>query len=506
MPELIEPAHLWIPPRTGSYGDEAIDLARLAGRELDPEQELAVDAMLSYGPGGKWSAFETAIVEARQNGKTGGALLPVVMFDLFLLPPDRIVWTAHLFRTARDAFNDLDQMIAATPELSKRVKQISYGKGAEAIELHNGACLEFLARSEGGGRGLGGKRIVFDEALFLAADSMGALIPTLAARSVTGDPQLMYGSSAAVLSSDHLRVIRDRGRKGGDPSLMYVEWCAPGDWDNPGCDDGPECTHMVGTAGCALDDETLWPLANHALGKRISYQYVRNERRSMPTPEQFGRERLGWHTDPVGAGTLPVEAWAACFDADSAPTTRPVFMIDASPGLRSVAIIAAMRRPDGLPHIEVVDYGPGHTWAPGRASDLNSHRPLDWVIDPSGPAGALLPDLLAAGIEPTQMSTRDMGQACEAFGAAVEGRDVRHLDDPVIRKALGGAGRRDVGDGLWIWSRRKSDVDICPLVGATGALWGLSRVLPDKPPPAAPEVEMLGDSLIDTHDLATAGF
>jgi hypothetical protein len=63
-------------------------------------------------PGGRWAALETCRIEPRQNGKTGGELLPVVLFDLFLMPPDKIVWTAHLFRTARDAFNDFDRMIA----------------------------------------------------------------------------------------------------------------------------------------------------------------------------------------------------------------------------------------------------------------------------------------------------------------------------------------------------------------------------------------------------------
>jgi hypothetical protein len=503
--EPIAPGHLWVPPSVGSYGDEAVDLMRLAGRELDAEQVHDVTAMLTYRQGGRWAAFEEVIIEPRQNGKSGGVLMAVVAFDLFLLKPDRIVWTAHLFKTAREAFMDLKQLIDGTPELSKRVKAIREGKGDEAIELHNGALLEFLARSEGGGRGLGGKRLVFDEALFLGADSMGALIPTLAARSVTGDPQIMYGSSAAVLRSDHLRVLRDRGRKGGDPSLVYIERCAPGSWDDPGCADGPECTHMVGVAGCALDDEALWQLANHALGKRISHEYIRNERRSMPTPEQFGRERLGWHTDPIGAGRLPVEAWALCFDANSAPATRPVFMIDASPGQKSAAIVAAMWRPDGLPHLEVVAYSPGSAWVSERAVELQKHRPFDWVLDPSGPAGALLPDLKAAGIVPTLMTPRDMGQACEAFGAAVETRGLRHLNEPVLQKALLGAGRRDVGDGLWIWSRRKSETDICPLVGATGAFWGLSVVPPELPPPPPPLNAPIG-AVGETHDLMSAGF
>lgn len=506
MPDtLVQPAHLWIPPRTGSYGGEAIDLMRLTGRTLDAEQELAVDAMLSYGPGGRWAAFETCRIEARQNGKTGGELLPVVLFDLFLMPPDRIVWTAHLFRTARDAFNDFDQIISATPELSKRVKKVTYANGEESVELHSGAKLEFLARSKGGGRGLGGKRLVMDEALYLSGESMGALIPTLAARSVTGDPQINYASSAGVLVSDHLRGLRDRGRGGGDPSLVYIEHCAPGGWDEPGCGLGPDCPHTVGTDGCALDDETLWPLANPALGRRITYQYIRAERRALP-PEEFGRERLGWFTEPAGVGAVPLEAWNDCADETSKPTGRPVFMIDASPGSRSAAIVAAMYRPDGFPHLEVVAHGPGTDWVAARCATLAKHKPLDWVIDPGGPAGALLAELLAVAIEPRQMSARDLGQACEAFAAAVTDKALRHLGDPVLARAIVGAGRRDIGDGLWAWSRRKSETDISPLVAATGAHWGLSVSPPPQAPAPPPIVISTGTGGSETNLLANAGF
>lgn len=501
----MHPAHLSVPPRLGSYGDEAIDLARLAGRELDDEQALAVDAMLSYGPGGRWAAFESAIIEARQNGKTGGVLLPVVLFDLFLLPADRIVWTAHLFRTARDAFNDFDVMIASTPYLSRRVKKVSYANGEEAIELHSGAKLEFLARSKGGGRGLGGKRLVMDEALYLSAESMGALIPTLAARSMTGDPQINYGSSAGVLSSDHLRALRDRGRAGGDPSLVWIEFCAPGGWDNPGCQLGPECLHTVGIEGCALDDETLWPLGSPALGRRITYEYVRSERRALP-PAEFGRERMGWFDEPVGLGAFPLEAWAECADPKSAPPGRPVFGIDSSPGSRSAAILAALHRPDGLPHVEVVAHGPGTDWVVARCVELKRHQPLDWVIDPGGPAGALLPDLLLAGIEPTQMTARDLGQACEAFSSAVVDRNVRHLADPLLARAVAGASRRDIGDGLWAFSRRKSQADICPLVASAVALWGLSLVQVPATPAPPPMVERTTGVRTETGDLARLGF
>lgn len=480
MTTALKPAYLWVPPRLGSYGDEAIDLARMAGRELDPEQCLAVDAELSYGPGGRPVALESVVIEARQNGKTGGDLMPVVLFDLFLCPPDRIVWTAHLFKTARDAFADFVHLITNTAELSRRVKRIAYANGEESIELHPpgnsssaGARLEFLARSKGGGRGLGGKRLVMDEALFLSAESMGALIPTLSARR---DPQINYGSSAGVGTSDHLRRLRDRGRAGGDPSLVYVERCAPGSWADPPCVAGRACTHVAGLDGCALDDESLWPAANHAIGRRITYEYVRAERRALPAAE-FGRERLGWWDDPDTDVEQVLADWLACADAESIAVGRPVLAVDVSPRSRSAAILAATRRPDGLPHLEVVEFRPGTGWLAARCAELDrDHEPLVWVAHADGPVKALLPELAAVGVEPHLLTSAEMGAACEAFTTAAAERTVRHVGDPILARALAGAVARDVGDGMRAWSRKRSDVDICPLYAATEALWRLAAL------------------------------
>jgi len=470
--ELVRPAHLWVPERAGSYGDEAIDLAEMAGRTLDAEQRLAVDAMLSYGPGGRWVALEAAVVQSRQNGKTSGCILPVVLADLFLFDADRIVWTAHLFRTARDAFADVVRLIDGCADLSRRVKKVTYANGEEAVELHSGARLEFLARSKGGGRGLGGKRLVMDEALFLSAESMGALIPTLSARE---DPQIVYGSSAGLGSSDYLRSLRDRGRKGGDPSLIWVEWCAPGGWDDPPCERGRDCTHAAGAEpGCALDDESLWPLANPALGRRITYEYVRSERRALPVAE-FGRERLGWFDLPEDE-QRPIEPadWAACFvDLPERPEGTPCFFIDCSPGLSSASISAAVLR-EGRPHLELADYRAGAAWLEGpggRVKELADRYPgARFAAFAAGAVSALLPGLEELGIRVELFTAQDMGRACGHLEKLVATRGITHDGRPEYEAALAGAVKRFVGDDLWTWSRRKS-ADISPIVSATGAAW-----------------------------------
>jgi phage terminase large subunit-like protein len=373
------------------------------------------------------------------------------------------------------------------------VERVTTGAGNEAIELESGQRLRYVARSKGSGRGFTGGKLILDEAYALEAEEMAALLPTLATQA---EAQLVYTSSAGMVSSTHLRSVRNRGRAGQDPSLCYLEWGG-----TAVCPD--DCMHLVTDPTCKLNDQELWRAANPGFGVRIPAEFIAKERRALGG-EEFARERLGVWDEPVGVGAVPLESWAQCADDESAPSGRPVFAIDVAPGSRSAAIVAAMYRPDGLPHLEVVAHAPTTDWVVGQALELMRHRPLDWVLDPAGPAGALLPELAAVGIEPRQLSTRDLGQACEAFGATVAAQALRHLGDPVLARAIAAAGRRDIGDGLWAWSRRKSTADICPLVAATVAHWGLS-VVPPAPPPAPPPV-VTTSVLSETNGLATAGF
>ena len=507
-PELVRPAHLWVPPRVGSYGAEAVDLGRLAGRQLDLEHELAVDAMLSYGPGGRWAALEQAIVEARQNGKTYAGLETVVIFDLWLLPPDRIVWTAHLFKTARDAFSDFCVAIETAPELSRRVKRISYSHGEESIELHNGALLEFLARSMGGGRGLGGKRTVFDEAGILAGSSMGAIMPLLSARP---DPQLSYGASAGLLGSSHLRSLRKRGRAGGDPSLVWVEWSDSGSWEDPPCRYGKECSHLYGVEGCALDDEERWLRANHSLGRRrrdgsgISYEYVRAERRTLP-PLEFGRERVGWWEDPPNEDdekAIDVERWAALADPGAPAPVGPVAVALDVPSDRSSTSIAVTWH-TGVRLMVMLLTLPGTSRAVAKVRALKAERDVaDVSLHAGGPAGALVAGLEESwvdaagqphdGIEVRAVSTADMAKATGAFldlvappkddhGNVLHGeRLLGHLDQAELNAAVRVAELRDLGDAK-VWDLRDAVASIAPLRAASLSTWGYVRYAADLPP------------------------
>jgi hypothetical protein len=495
------------PDYVETYGPEVADICSLAGFAPDPEQELILDLVFAIGPDGKSAAFEIDIVGPRQQFKTG-SILQMELGWLYVTQERLVVHSAHELDTTAEAFRDLANLIESTPALSKRLAPtrgerpgISEGNGRWAIELTTGQRVKYKARTAGGGRGLTGWKVVLDEAFALQPTHLGALLPTLAA---VPDPQVVKASSAGKATSLVLHEAKDRGRAGTSPRQVYVEY---GDRDaHTGCHDR-DCDHAKTAKGCAFDDEDRWARIMPALGRRVTAETVRSMRQSMP-PEEFGREFMVWWDDPANVENSELlESWRDCEDVESAPTTRPVLAIDVAPKSRSAAIVACMYRPDGRPHLEVVAHAPGADWVVARAVDLKArHRPLDWVLDPAGPAGALLPKLAEVGIEPREMTTRDVGQASEAIAQATTAHELRHLGDPVLSRAIAGAATRDIGDGLWTWSRRRSDVDICPLVGATEAFWGLSVVPPAVPPPPPPVNASAGDATSETNVLATAGF
>lgn len=463
----VEPAFCSFPPFDRTLGPEVADLCDAVGYGPDADQRFVLDVIFGLNPAGLAAAYEVAVICSRQNLKT--AIFKMCTLGwLFITDQRLVVWSAHEFSTAQEAFRDLEVLVTGSDVLRRRVKAIHRGNGEEAIELVGDRRLKFKARTKSGGRGLTGDKIVLDEAFALQPTHMGALMPTLLA---VPDPQVVYGSSAGRPESDVLRSVRDRGRPGSDPRLAYVEWCD----DLPGtCELGSTCNHALTAPGCRLDDEARWARSNPALGRRITAESVRAQRRMLP-PAEFARELLSWWDEPPGGVVIAEVDWLRCEDPTSALVGRPVFAIDVAPNSRSAAVVAAGLNAKRLPHAEVVEHLPGTDWVVDWCEERQKHSPHGWILDPNGPAGALKPDLERAGIELTEITARELGQACEDLTAKATDGGFAHLPDDRLTRAIEGASRQDVGDGLWKWSRKRSDADICPLVAFTEALWGLSR-------------------------------
>ena len=477
----VEPAFLHVPAnRIGSEVDEVAKVCQAMGEPLDAEQWVSVDALTSIRSPGIPARLEAGIVSARQNLKTFCLeriiLTKMIRPDVPGLQPIRVVtWSAHEFPTAQETFRHFDELIETHDFLRRRVLKVSRGNGEEEIVFRVAGAkmtrrLLFRARTKTGTRGLTGDVVVLDEGFALQPAHMGSLLPTLSTRRRA---QVFYGSSAGLETSGVLRGVRDRGRAGGPGAPAYVEFCAP----REACEIDL-CAHDPGTRGCALDREDLWLLANPALDRRISREYIAAERLALP-PEEFARERLGWWDDPAGDAPISLEMWSAAADPTSVSAGRPAFGVDASPRLKSTAIIAATWRTDGRRHLEVVEYRSGTGWVLARLKELRKSTRGKIVIARGSPAFALVPDLMAARVPLELLSDAELAQGCSNLEADLraERPDVVHTGDPIFERAVQGASSRAHGDGGWLWVRKTSAADICPIVGATVADIGLRKLV-----------------------------
>jgi hypothetical protein len=478
-PDLLgaqRPRLLSVPDFASTTGDEAIEVAALAGLHLDPWQQFVLTNALGEKTDAKgetkWAAFEVGVEVARQNGK-GGLLEARELAGLFLLGERLIIHSAHDFATSLEAFRRLLSLIEDTPDFARRVKRVSNAHGKEGIELHGGQRIRFKTRTKGGGRGFSADCLILDEAMVIPEAMHGALLPTLSARP---NPQVWYtGSAVDQESMEHGHVfarVRARAVKGGDPALAYFGWSAPADTPD-------EVDDALAT------DPAAWAAANPGLGIRISLEHVEREQRSMD-PRTFAVERLGvgdWPDPNVTKGQgIDAELWSKLTDTASTIEGKPAFAFDVKPDRSGASICAGGFRPDGLAHVEVVEHRRGTAWLVDRLIDLKeTHGAVTIVCDQASPAMTFVGALADAGIDVRTTTTSEHAQACGGLFDAVDQRTLRHLGTPELHAAIRGAVKRPLGEA-WGWSRRSSAVDITPLVSGTLAHWAI-RAVKKRPKP-----------------------
>lgn len=489
-----------LPVQTSSAGPAAVALAAVAGLHLDPWQAWVVDQIL--GEKEEWyynevldkvmkkaSAYETALIVARQNGK--GAILECIELAwLYLLGAKVIVHSAHEFATSREHFQRLEGLISNTSEMVSELARggIKWSHGDESINLANGQRLLFKTRTKGAARGFSIDKLVMDEAMILSSAGVAAMMFATSARP---DVQIVLSGSAGDKDSEHFGRARSRGIKGNDHRLFLAEWSA--DLCDELCPKECEAHDKRG-------NPLVWAKANPGMGIRLNAENVQSEYGGYDE-EIFNRERLSvgdWPADGEAWAVISEEGWANCFDILSSLQGAPTFAIDTTPDKKYSCIGVAGDNGEGFIHTEVTgkegvsDYRPGTDWVVRRAKEINKkHRNAQWIIDKGTQAGMYLDEMESAGLKVISPVQRDYAQGCGDFFASVmpiggSTPSIRHIDQKELRTALAGADKRDVGENMWVWSRRDSATDISPLIAVTNAVWGhRKRVNKPKPKPMA---------------------
>lgn len=434
--------------------EDVIDVAKAYGLVLDEWQENVCEAAMGVRSDGQWATPRVGVSVPRQNGK--GALIEArELAGLLVFGEQSIVHSAHQQQTARVGFDRVLTYFENFDDLRKKVRKVSTALARESIELKSGQILRFPARKKATIRGFSIDLLILDEAQIFGDAALQAVQPTMAARP---NPQMwLLGTPPTPLDDGAVFTRwRQSGLEGKDRRLCWCEWSAK--------------------SGCDLDDREAWAAANPALGIRIGYEAVTDERAAMDDAG-FARERLGMWDEAIAEHVIDAATWGACADSKSKPSSDVAFGVDMSPSRKTVSIAAASVNRDGLTHVEVVENRHGNPdWVvPWLMERQAKWRPRAVVIDRKSPAWSLVDDLERQSVKVTGTNAGEMTSACGQFYDAVVTKQLRHLDQGGLNIALASARKRSIPDtGAWAWNRKDADTDITPLVAATLAFWGMS--------------------------------
>ena len=475
QPSSLRCSPRWATSRTPGRRTRGGELARFAaalGKPLMPWQQLVADVALEVDPDtGRLAYRKIALTVPRQSGKTTLLLASMVHRALGFGDRQRIIYTAQTRLKARQKWED-DHLVAlehspfAALMLPTR-KQI----GQEAIRWRNGSLHGLEAPSEDAAHGEVLDQGVIDEA-FAQVDARveQGMKPAMLTRP---EPQLWVLSTAgkAKASSPYLWGEIEAGRlaveAGITSGMAYFEWSAPSEADPA--------------------DLATWYGCMPALGRTITEEAIRADYESWVAKgglNEFRRGYLNQWVDETPAEWLVIgqAAWQTICDPRSEIVDQPAFAVDMTPDRTWASIGVAGCRADGLRHVEVAEHRRGAAWVvpwlKERVDRADRWSPCAIVIAPSGPAGSLIAEAEAAGLEILKPGVPEIAGAAGAFydGAGAnplvdEPAWLRHLGQPELDLAVAGAVRRDLGD-RWLWARKGVSVDLSPLPAVTLALWG----------------------------------
>lgn len=490
---------------------EMLDWARGFGYRPDPWQEWAIKEACGTRPDGKWSSFENDLIVSRQNGK--GTILEIrELAGMYVLGEELIIHTAHELKTAQEHFRRIIFTVENYPALSRRLKgKPRFSHGEEQIELRAEPTLifgagrkrmykkvaprlRFLARSRGSARGFTCNCLIYDEAMILSAEAVGASMPTM---SAVPNSQMWLTGSAGMEDSEQLARSRRRIVH-NTKDLFGAEWSVrphlptcPVDRENGRVSNN----YVVCAEHDDRDDPAAWAKANPAFGYRLSAEFTKNELATLSVTE-FDRERLG-----VGQWPAEDEAWRVVAEdlfralTLENPGNIPAggqlaFALDVDEGGANSTIAVSWTHKDGFLVMEIPRNcsRPGTDWVVARLEELvKKYKPLAIIAPRTGPAAGLGDDLEKLWPKHHKFGSRLIrpGPADEAAAFAwfvqqckADSQPLRHLGEKKGYKlwhAVGTAEKRVVGDGGETWSRRDSTTDITPATACNLAAWGLNK-------------------------------
>jgi len=504
VPRIYTPPLRELTPDT-SLGFEMCDFAESLGFHLIPwERWLLVHAFEILGDlDGDWSLrFRTVLVLiARQQGKTYLTTI-ITLYFLYILCVSLIIGTAQELDQAEEAWDACVDAIQADEELKAELVSAKYGNSGRRLKLAGGRRYITKASSRKAGRGKRANLVIIDELREQTNwEAWNAVSSTTLAQAQVG--MLWCTSNAGDPYSLVLRHERYLAHMAlGDPD----GWCAAvGDSMPPAVDDegneveaeAPAIFEWSAAPGRGIWDREGWCEANPSLGhgfltERALAADIRNkEERAART------ENLCQFVEAVAEPPFPAGAWDAGTDPKSEIAAKaPVsFAVDISDDRKTSAIAACGQRPDGEWHVEVIAYQNGVAWLESWLRDIaDPINPAQVAMQAKGAPASSMVSVIDAidGVNVVEVAGADIAGWTGRFYDAVAALDpdesarsdavpVRHRPQAALDMAANVAKTRLMGDSAWAFDRKRSPVDVSPLVACAYAFGLATRVPPEKP-------------------------
>lgn len=459
------------PQRFSSDGDDAALLMSEYASPLDDWQLCVVRCWLGKDKNGNYNVTSAGVSVPRQNGKN----VCIEARELYglVVNAERILHTAHQVKTSKKSFRRLASIFTDKrhPEMMAIVKTIRYTNGEECIELTNGGCIEYSARSRQAARGFDGiSLVVYDEAQELTDDQVEAITATLSA-SATGTRQILYAGTPPYPGCPGEVFRRRRTVCMTDPGEhdSWHEWSV----------------EAKSLDEINLDDQSLWYQCNPALGIRLSVEFTQEERRTM-SMDGFARERLGWWTPILEhklETAIPEDVWNRCASQEPKPTGKTAYGVKFSADGSEVCLCGAVIPPAGAARISLIDRKPTGFGTQWLANWLNERYMKACCVVIDGRNGV---DVLVDKISGTwrmkdaiiRPNAKDMIAAVSTLMDCLNEESVTwYAAQEDLKDSATTSTKRPIGGGWGFGGDDSTPIEACAL-----ALWGAknSKRNPDK--------------------------
>lgn len=471
-----EPRLSSIPDGDTSRGDMAVDFAKWCGLTLFGWQEDLLRDMCRVRDDGSWSARETVVPLARQNGK-GEVLVARELAGVYLFGERTIFHTAHLMDTAIDAQRRMWDVIDSNDELMywwgedpDDMPTLVKNNGKESIVFPAAkAIVYFRTRTKKTARGLSIDLLIFDECYDLPREVYAAMNSTTRARP--NAHKIFISSPVNRDEHDHGAIFSAKRWAGidGAERVLFKEWSPA-----PGADPF---------------DEASWRAANPSLthaGPGVQFDDLAVDAKAAESSDEllgvFMVESLGvgnWYPRDGDDGddfepVVKPDVLGAAFTGKRVRLTDVVIAVDGSADRSTVSVAAAGRTPSGL--YGLVGFHDRLNVAAVVAAVLQAVDDSDAVaviVDSKSPAEVVIEPLERAGLEVHRMTFPEVKSATAALLQGLDDGRIRFADDERLRDAFNCATLREDREGGVAFARRSGT--ICQLVAVSFALWGVDR-------------------------------